>query len=71
MSKLASKNPYLQELRYRHFMEYLEIDVFLENIKSDIRRDYFTGEERQKTSCEFTFYIINLQDYMNMVKLNT
>ena len=44
MNKLLSKNPYLQELRYRHFMEYLDIDIFLENIKSDIRKAYYNED---------------------------
>jgi hypothetical protein len=51
-------------------MEYLDVDLFLENIKSDIRKAYENNDERQKASCEFTFYVITLQDYANMVKLN-
>lgn len=38
MSKFSTKNYFLNELNYRRFMEYLEVDGLLENIKSDIRR---------------------------------
>jgi hypothetical protein len=71
MSKFSNKNHFLRELNYRRFMEYLEVDGLLENVKSDIRKEYNFEEESQKFSLEFTGYIISLQDYKNMVKLNT
>lgn len=71
MSKFSQKNPYLRELNYRRFLEYLDVDGFLENVKSDLRKEYMTEDEGQKFICEFTLYMISMKSYKNMAVLNT
>lgn len=44
--------------------------MFLENVKRDIFKEYNSEDEMQKFNCEFTGYIILLQNYKNMVALN-
>jgi hypothetical protein len=70
MSKFELKNPFHRELNYRRFLEYLDVDNFLENVKSDLRKEYMNEDEGQKFNCEFTLYMISLQSYKNMVRLN-
>lgn len=36
-----------------------------------MKREYLTEDESSKFNCEFTCYMISLQDYKNMVRLNT
>lgn len=40
MSKIQKKNSYLREITYRRFLEYLDVDIFLENVKRDILKEY-------------------------------
>jgi hypothetical protein len=45
------KNPFEMEMRYRHFMEYLDIDIFLENVKSEIKKEYYNEDDTQRATC--------------------
>lgn len=71
MTNFEQKNPFVRELNYRRFMEYLDIDLFLEGVKRDLLLEYGNEDPLQKFNIEFTTYMISLQDYKNMVKLNT
>ena len=62
--------PFTRELYYRQFREFLEIDRFMEGVKDSLRGEYYNSDERQKAACDFSFYIISLQNYINMCDIN-
>ncbi len=48
MSKFSQRSPYERELNYRRFLEYLDIDGFLENVRSDFRKEYMEEDPGSK-----------------------
>ena len=70
MIKFEKKNPFIVEINYRRFREYLDINLFIESLKNDIKKFYLDGDEDQKAACKFSLHILSLQSYKNMVQLN-
>ena len=63
-------NAYVKEIRYRCFLEYLDIDFYFEHLKNELLKEYNVGNDKQKAMCEFTRYMMSIQNYFNMVKIN-
>ena len=38
MTELETINPFIRQIRFRCFLEYLDIDFFLEHFKSELRK---------------------------------
>ena len=70
MNMLDKLNPFVKEIHYRVFLEYLEVDSFFNHVMSEIRHEYGGGSPQQKANCEFSVYMISLQNYSNMVYIN-
>ena len=49
----------------------MEIDRFMESVKDNLKAEYYGGDQAQKAACDFSFYIISLQNYINMSDVNS
>lgn len=71
IANLQSTNPFIRQINYRRFTQYLDVDMFLQNVKSDIKKQYSSEDDGNKSILEFALYTISLQSYKNMIRLNT
>lgn len=71
IANFQSTNPFIRQINYRRFTQYLDVDMFLQNVKSDIKKQYSSEDDGNKSILEFALYTISLQSYKNMIRLNT
>lgn len=43
----------------------------MENVKDHLKSEYYNSDEAQRAACDFSFYIISLQNYISMSEINS
>lgn len=51
LNRLDMQNSYVKEIRYRCFLEYLDIDAYFEHLRAEIFKEYHNGIDKQKANC--------------------
>jgi len=51
LSEFDMSNAYAREIRFRCFLEYLEVDIYFEQLKNELHKEFYVGGEGQKANC--------------------